>query len=433
MSLSPAEVRALLADPGLASAASGLELSDASLLSDITHLKGALGEIGGLGPADLARAVIELERARRSTAGKLPGGWLLDSDSAQQATHSAIARARAERLATAVGDGVAPGVHDVTCSIGAEIAALVESRTATGAPDFPVLGSDIDMARALMARHNAPGAHVVVADALAPVSEGMIIVADPARRAGGRRIPRPEDLLPPLPDLIDAWRGPSSRVAHEMAVKCAPGIDYSEWEGEAAVTSVDGGVKEVCLYTPELAGAALGGEGGVVKRSAHLLRTRGESPAGERYDDTMPDDCGAGDAGRFIIDPDGAVVRAGLVRHYAAAHGLWQLDERIAHLTGDAIPPGASGFEVLEQVPLKKVKQALAARDCASAEILVRGVDANPDVLRKQWKLGGAKKGGKKGGSAKAAKGESLGVVVTRIGSTATAFVCRQRQWGPGL
>ena len=26
-------------------------------------------------------------------------------------------------------------------------------------------------------------------------------------------------------------------------------------------------------------------------------------------------------------------VRAGLVRHYAAAHGLWQLDERIAHLT----------------------------------------------------------------------------------------------------
>ncbi|HJG57836.1 MAG TPA: SAM-dependent methyltransferase, partial [Corynebacterium xerosis] len=106
----------------------------------------------------------------------------------------------------------------------------------------------------------------------------------------------------------------------------------------------------------------------------------------------------------------------------------WQLDERIAHLTGDAIPAGASGFEVLEQVPLKKVRQALAARECTAVEILVRGVDANPDALRRQWKLGGGKKAGKAGKGG----GASLGVVVTRIGAGATAFVCRQRQWGPG-
>ncbi|MFC3848578.1 SAM-dependent methyltransferase [Corynebacterium hansenii] len=416
MSLSADEVRALLADPDLAAAAADLELSDASLLSDLAHLKSALPE----SPA-MARAVVELERARRSVRGKLPDGWLLDSDSAQQATHAAVARSRARRLAKAVESGVAPGVHDVTCSIGAEIAALAEE-------GITVLGTDIDLARALMARHNAPGAHVAVADALAPVSEGMIVVADPARRAGGRRIPRPEDLLPPLPDLIDAWRGPSARVRHEMAIKCAPGIDYSGWEGEAAVTSVDGGVKEVCLYTPGLAGTSIAGTGGVAKRSAQLLRTRGAGAPPELYDDTMPDDCGAGDAGRYIIDPDGAVVRAGLVRHYAAAHGLRQLDERIAHLTGDAIPPGASGFEVLEQVPLKRVRQALAARDCASAEILVRGVDANPDVLRKQWKLGGGGKKGRGGGG----PGVALGVVVTRIGSAATAFVCGPRQRGPG-
>ena len=416
MCLSPDEVRALLADPDLAAAASGLELSDATLLSDLAHLKASAGE--------MARAVVELERARRSVAGKLPEGWLLDSDSAQQATHQVVAAARAQRLAAAVGDGVAPGVHDVTCSIGAEIAALAGG-------DFPVLGTDLDPARALMARHNAPGAHIAVADALSPVSEGLIIVADPARRAGGRRIPRPEDLLPPLPDLIDAWRGPASRVAHEMAIKCAPGIDYSEWEGEAAITSVDGGVKEACLYTPGLAARSVAGHGGVVKRSAQVLRTRGGEVERELYDDGLPDDCGVGEPGRFIIDPDGAVVRAGLVRHYAAAHGLWQLDERIAHLTGDAIPAGASGFEVLEQVPLKKVRQALAARECTAVEILVRGVDANPDALRRQWKLGGGKKAGK-GGKVGNSGGASLGVVVTRIGASATAFVCRQRQWGPG-
>lgn len=410
MSLSAEEVRALAADPGLAAAAGDLELSDATLVSDVAHLRKEVGQ--------LARAVVELERARRSVRGKLPDGWLLDSESAQQATHMAVARLRARRLAAAVDDGVAPGVHDVTCSIGTEPAAL----TAAGVSG-PVLGTDLDPARVAMARRNVPDALFAVADALAPVTRGLIVVADPARRAGGRRIPRPEDLLPPLPDLLDAWRG------HELAVKCAPGLDYSGWAGEAAVVSVDGGVKEVCLYTPGLAG-----RGGAVTRSAAILRTRaaGAGAGPELYDDTLPDDCGCGDAGRYVIDPDGAVVRAGLVRHYAAAHGLRQLDERIAHLTGDAIPAGASGFEVLEQVPLKKVGRALAARGCTSAEILVRGVGVNPDTLRKQWKLRGNKNGANKGGAnGSAGTGGALGVVVTRIGASATAFVCGPRQWGP--
>ena len=44
------------------------------------------------------------------------------------------------------------------------------------------------------------------------------------------------------------------------------------------------------------------------------------------------------------------------------------------------------GFEVLEQLPLreKTLRQALSARDCGSLEILVRGVDVDPDVLRQQ-------------------------------------------------
>ena len=135
----------------------------------------------------------------------------------------------------------------------------------------------------------------------------------------------------------------------------------------------------------------------------------------QTYDDTMPDDIDVRAAGRYIIDPDGAIVRAGLVRHFAAAHGLWQLDERIAHLSGDALPQGIAGFEVIEQVSLKQVRKALAALDCGSVEILVRGVAVNPDALRKQWKLKGSR---------------ALAVVVTRIGRSATAFICQPRQIG---
>ena len=389
MAISPAEARALIENPEWLDAASELPLSDASLMKDLTTLRGLAD--------DYSRAVVEVVRARRSAAGKLPAEWLTSSEAAQQATPCVVAENRALRLKSA---GLTTAV-DVTCSIGTEVAALV-------AADMQAFGADLDEARLIMARHNVPAAGYVRANALAPAirpnKDDSVIVADPARRAAGHRITKPTDLLPPLPDLIETWRG------YEMAIKCAPGLDFSEWDGEVALTSVDGSVKEACLYTPGI--AAVGANGDRVTRSALVIRTRGGVVKQYVVNDSMPDECAVADAGRFIIDPDGAVVRAGLVRHFAAKHGLWQLDERIAHLTGDEIPTGESGFEVIEQVGLKQVRKALAAHDCGSAEILVRGVDVNPDVLRKQWKLKGKK---------------PMAVVITRIGKSATAFICQPR------
>lgn len=121
-------------------------------------------------------------------------------------------------------------------------------------------------------------------------------------------------------------------------------------------------------------------------------------------------------AGRWIVDPDGAVVRAGLVRHYAARHGLWQLDPDIAYLSGDELPEGVRGFEVLEELGFheRRLRAALAARSVGAVEILVRGVDVDPDVLRTRLRLRGS---------------ERLAVVITRLGtgaaSRATAYICR--------
>lgn len=119
-----------------------------------------------------------------------------------------------------------------------------------------------------------------------------------------------------------------------------------------------------------------------------------------------------GEPGRFIIDPDGAVVRAGLVKHYAAREGLWQLDGHIAYLTGDRIPAGRSGFEVREAVALKKLKAALTGHDVGALEILVRGVDVDPDQLRKKLKLRGS---------------QAAAVVIARIGDQQIAFICGPR------
>ena len=300
-----------------------------------------------------------------------------------------MARHRAERLHGTV-------VHDATCSIGTEIAALLSTASF-------VLGSDVDEVRLAMARHNlGPDMLLCRADALAPVTRDAVVLLDPARRTGGRRRFDPRAYSPPLDRLLEIYRGRAS------VIKCAPGIDFDAvrrlgFDGEIEVTSSGGSVREACLWSQHLATP------GVQRRASILDR-------GETLTDEDPDECGTGPAGSYIVDPDGAMVRAGLVRQYATRHGLWQLDPDIAYLTGDALPAGVRGFEILDALPMreKTLRQKLAALDCGPLEILVRGVDVDPDALRKRLRPHGT---------------QSLSVVITRTGSGASsrgvAFVCR--------
>jgi len=373
-----------------------LELTPATHLRDLERTRREF--------ADAAPALIETVRLRRRAAAKLTDaqGWLFTDDAVQQATPSAVARRRARRLA-------GRAVHDVTCSVGAELVEL--------ARECPVvIGSDLDTVRLAMAAHNLGAAwrpitrasaaghdlarrNVVLAaaDALVPITKDTVIVADPGRRAGGRRTHDPAALQPPLPDLLAAYAG------RDVVVKCAPGLDFDslDWPGEIEVVSLDGAVREACLWSPGVA------EPGVRRRAAVL------SGSGETFTltDAEPDDIPERAPGEWIIDPDGAIVRAGLVRHYAARYGLWQLDPHIAYLTGDTVPPGVRGFRVEDRMELreKTLRQELARRDCGSLEILVRGVDVDPDALRKKLKLRGS---------------VAYSLVITRIGRAAAVFLC---------
>ncbi|WP_256819667.1 class I SAM-dependent methyltransferase [Dietzia sp. Die43] len=354
-----------------------------------------------------AAAAIDVVTARARARGGIrgAGAMLLTDEAVQQATAWPVAALRAGRLA-------GRDVHDVTCSVGAELAELV--RTADR-----VIGSDLDPVRARMAAHNVPDALVCVADALAPPSRDAVLVADPARRSGGRRVHDPVRLSPPLPDLL------AVAADRDHVIKCAPGLDTSvlDHSGEVELVSLDGSVREACLWSPGLSAG--------VRRRATVVRTTAADAAGpwgpprlvadgvavhvEEVTDGDDDEVDAHEeAERFIVDPDGAVVRAGLVRHWARRHGLRQLDPRIAHLTGPRIPDGYTGFEVLEKCRLdrKQLRRVLRQRDCGSLEILVRGVDTDPDVLRRSLSLSGSR---------------PLALVVTRIGSSAVVFVCGPR------
>jgi len=231
------------------------------------------------------------------------------------------------------------------------------------------------------------------------VTRNTAVLADPARRDDtGRRRWHPTDLAPPLPDLVEAYAG------RDLVVKCAPGLDFAAvpWAAEIELVSLDGTVREACLWTGSLATQ------GIHHRATVLRHNQPQWT----ITDADPDDCPVGPPGAWLVDPDGAVVRAGLVRQYAARHQLGQLDPRIAYLTGDAPPPGVRAFEILDQVRYseKALRAALRRSDVGALEILVRGLDVVPDVLRRRLKLTGT---------------ASATAVLTRIGDTPTAFVCR--------
>jgi hypothetical protein len=353
----------------------GLPLTAASHLADVATARRLVGERAG--------PVLETVLLRRRAAAKVdsPDDWLFTGTALQQATAMPVARHRAARFA-------GRDVHDVTCSVGVDLAALAEVADRCA-------GSDLDEVRLAMAAHNV-GAPLVRADALRPVTRDAAVFVDPARRdSAGRRRWHAADFLPPLDALADAYRG------RDLAVKCAPGMDFAElpWTGEVELVSLDGQVREACVWTGALAGPG---------RRATVLRTAGPEWTVTSDD---PDDCAVRAAGEWLVDPDGAVVRAGLVRHYAARLGFGQLDERIAYLTGDVRPDGVRAFRVLEHghYTEKSLRQALRGREVGRVEILVRGLDVDPNTLRPRLKLSGP---------------HAATVVLTRIGRTPTAFVC---------
>lgn len=360
-----------------------LALTDSTLLADLTRLRRGLG--------DRATGVAETVRLRRRAVGKFgpaAAGWLLTETALQQGTPRPVAVHRAERLAGC-------RVHDLTCSIGADLVVLAAG---------DAVGSDLDPVRVAMAAHNLRvsdcPARVFRADALTVTTRGLLGYADPARRdAGGRRITS-ADTMPSVADLdaVHAARPPVLRLP--------PGIDYRALgrPGEVEIVSLDGVAREAVCWPPEVAR---------VSRRATVLHS---AAAAYELTDHDPDDVPAGPVGRYVLDPDPAVIRAGLVRQYAARHGLWQLDPQLAYLTGDALPAGVRGFLVLDGAPLKEKTVAgwLRRDGIGTLEILQRGTAVVPDELRRRLR----------GAMSKDTRSAAT-LVIARVGREPMAFWCR--------
>ena len=276
---------------------------------------------------------------RRKAAAKFadPSEWLFADEALQQATAEPVAAHRARRLAGAA-------VHDATCSIGTELAALRNSAAY-------VVGSDIDPVRLAMAAHNVADVDLCRADALRPVTRDTVVLVDPSRRSGGRRRFDPRDYTPALDALLDVYR------SRDLVVKCAPGIDFDEvsrlgFRGEIEVTSLAGSVREACLWSAGLAG----GWSDPPSDDAGHRRRRSPTPIQTTAPWRLPAGGSSIPTARWC-----AQVWCGTTR---TRHGLWQLDPDIAYLSGDRLPENVRGFEVLEELNYseRRLRQALSAR-----------------------------------------------------------------------
>lgn len=296
------------------------------------------------------------------------------SDALEQATRLRVAAHRASRLAAAIPGG---SVVDLGCGIGADLTAFARA-------GLVAAGLDLDPVRVAAARANLaalglPGA-VQVGDATIMDPSGFdAVFADPARRGARGRVFDAEGWSPP-------WHWVVELLRRRAVVKAAPGIPHSlvpdgveaEWVSEA------GEVKEAALWSPDLATAT---------RRATVIGDGGLASLTDEDDPYLPADRPVRAVGEFLYEPDGAVIRAGLVTAVAAGVDGGLVDTHIAYVTSDTSfrTPFARSYRVLEHLPYreKQLKAALHARGIGRLTIKKRGVQVVPEVLRQRLALRG--------------------------------------------
>jgi hypothetical protein len=166
--------------------------------------------------------------------------------------------------------------------------------------------------------------------------------------------------------------------------------------------SVDRDVLELVLWSGSLARPG-------IRRAAVVLGAGGISELSAPADSP---DADTGDLDEYLIEPDGAVIRARLIGDLARSLDGHMLDPTIAWITASEPPatPFGQSFRVVERMPLnvKTLKREFAARGIGTLEIKKRGVDIDPAEFRKKLSLAGD---------------ASATLVLTRIAGSRTAIL----------
>jgi hypothetical protein len=340
-------------------------LSEANTLSLLTRLRKDYS-------AEQAGAALEMARLRLKAVDKFgddAARMFFTRDALEQASDPLIRDYRADFIG-------AQTLVDAGCGIGADSLAFAKAGAS-------VTGLDIDPVRVEIARYNAQvldlKAHFEVADIRDGLPPGDVVFFDPARRDDqGNRIYDVERYQPPL-SIIQTWKQPS------IMVKLSPGVDLDQLKNYAGVVdfiSVDGDLKEAVLSL-----------GDSVRRIRATLLRPDEYYFWERQFGFVPETLITAPRA-WLIEPDPAILRAGLVQDVAAKLDGSLLDDTIAYFTTDTKPesPWIRAWQILDWMPfnVKKLRVYLREHDVGNVTVKKRGSPVTPEVLIPQLKLKGS-------------------------------------------
>lgn len=291
----------------------------------------------------------------------------------EQATDQWVAAYKASRFPA--GEPVA----DLCSGIGGDLLAIARRGTAVGVERDPAI--------ALLAEANLEamglGAEVRCEDAAAFGLAGFAAWhVDPDRRAAGRRTTRVELHEPELSALQQ-----QIKAQRWAAVKLSPATEApSEWQrdGELEWISRAGQCRQQVAWLGGLAHDPGRRRATVVGSAGVLASWVGDATTGPPI---------AAGLGRYLFDPDPAILASGLLGAVAVAEGLEALAPRGGYLTGDRRlgRPGLAALEVEEVLPMdvKRLRKLLAERGIGRLEIKKRAVDLEPAELRRKLDLKG--------------------------------------------
>jgi SAM-dependent methyltransferase len=308
-------------------------------------------------------------------------------DGVEQATRTSVAEHRARRFAGA------GRVLDLCCGIGGDLIALARDGLAVHGVDINPL--TVEVARANAGALGLSGVSVERAEATAVSLAGWpAAFCDPSRRGGGRRVFNPRAYSPPfefLATLAAAVPATGAKVAPGIPHELVPTGVEAEWVSDG------GDVKEAALWFGPLC---------TTRRRATLL------PSGATLTSigAVPE---IGPVGRWLHEPDGAVIRAGLVAEAATLVGGRLIDATIAYITADSLIHSAfsSAYEVTDSFgfSLKRLRSMLRARDIGSVTVKKRGSAIDPALLRRELRLSGS---------------THATIVLTRVAGAPTVLLC---------
>jgi hypothetical protein len=385
-------------------------------------------------PADLVAAATAQQELRLAARAKFTraADMLFTRAGYEQSSSEPIARYRAARF------GAAHRVADLCCGIGGDLLALASGRD--------VLAVDRDEVHTMLALHNAgvygeaENARAVVADVRDIRLDGLdAVFIDPARRSGpGTASARTSGAASGAPHRFRTgqseppldWCFALADHVPAVCVKAAPGLPATlipdGWEAEFIADGRD--LKEAVLWSPALATAPVAGSGG--PRRALVLSGSGAHALVACPGDAVP----VTEPGEYLLDPNPAVTRAGLVedlartldhdhdhdhgrdrrsRAGAAAGYVAKIDPQIAFLTLNrpVQTPFARTLRVLDSAPWNEKRFAKRLRELGigAADIRRRGLAGDVDQIHRRLKLAGPNR---------------ATIVITRVNDKPWGLIC---------